>query len=72
MAPYINRCPTCGCTNAHRILRQDVDKVKALCEKMLNFIADIDLDSDPVAHLLRSCIISDAESMGIAPANKGE
>jgi hypothetical protein len=49
-----------------------VDKVKALCEKMLNFIADIDLDSDPVAHLLRSCIISDAESMGIAPANKGE
>jgi hypothetical protein len=49
-----------------------MDKMKALCEKMLIFLADIDLDSDPIAHLLRSCIISDAESMGIAPANKGE
>ena len=49
-----------------------VKEMTMLCEKMLTFIVDIDLDTDPVAHLLRSCIISDAESMGIAPANKGE
>ena len=49
-----------------------VKEMTMLCEKMLTFIVDTDLDSDPVAHLLRSCIISDAESMGIAPANKGE
>lgn len=72
MSTYMNRCPRCGCTDETRIMRSEYDEMKALCYKMLTFIADIDLDSDPVAHLLRSCIISDAESMGIAPANKGE
>lgn len=72
MSTYMNRCPRCGCTDETRIMRREYDEMQALCYKMLNFVAGIDLDNDPTTYQARVWLIADAANMGIAPAKKVE
>lgn len=67
MSSYMNRCPTCGCTDETRIMRSEYDQRDMMCARMLAFIRDLDLDHDPIAYPIRTWIMRDAEEMGIVP-----